>query len=116
VLAFEDVVERVRRSDALVYGISLRANTKGRVLAPSFALAEFCRVTGGRAVAAIDPGQMVPIYDAIGLELRSLYRIGYTSRNSTADGGWRSLSVRIGRTGLRARSRTGYYARRPASR
>lgn len=114
VVSFEGLVDRARRTEILVYGISLRTNEKGRALAPPFTLAELSRVTGGRAVAAVDPGQLVPIYDAIGIELRSLYRIGYTSRNARSDGRWRTLSVRVGREGLKARSRAGYFAPRAA--
>jgi Ca-activated chloride channel family protein len=111
---FEHVLEDVRRSGVLVYGISLRTDARDRCLAPSRELLQFAHDTGGRAVAVQDLANLTPVYEEIAIELRSLYRIGYVPRDAGPDGGWRRVSVRVAGGDVVARTRSGYYA--PAAR
>lgn len=112
-LPFDVVLEDVRRSGVLVYGISLRTDERDRWLAPLRELAQLGYDTGGRAVAVRDLDSLAPVYEEIGAELRHLYRIGYVPSPVVRDGRWRSLSVRVARADARVRTRAGYYAPRP---
>jgi VWFA-related protein len=112
--AYDDVLEEVRRSGVIVYGISLRTDSRSRPVAPGHELLQLSHDTGGRAVAVTNPATLTALYEEIAAELRHLYRLGYVPANPTPDGAWRTISVRVSSPELVARSRSGYYAaRRP---
>lgn len=110
---FDEVLDAVRRSDVMVYGISLRTDAKDRWLAPGYELARLAADTGGRAVGVRATQDLTSIYEEIAAELRHLYRLGYVSSNTGGDGKWRTVSVRVARPDARARTRRGYFAAGP---
>jgi Ca-activated chloride channel family protein len=100
------VVDRARRSQTLVYAITL-----GRTPPPL--AAELAVVTGGRSFLLRDARGLAETFSAIAQELRFQYLIGYTPASPPAAGtsGWRSIRVRLKDTnGLRIRARDGYFA------
>ena len=101
-----DVLERVRRSNALVYGIGV-----GKTRAPI--LAEMAAVSGGRSVQVRNAEALEPALTAIARELQQQYLLGYAPppRRSGSDARWRSITVRLTRPdGARVRARDGYVA------
>jgi Ca-activated chloride channel homolog len=114
-LPFEDVLVDVRRSDVLVYTISLRTDERDRVVAPLWPMARLAHDTGGRAVAVRDLEDLTQIYQDIGVELLHLYRLAYVPLAPVRDRRWRSVSVRVPAKDLLIRTRSGYYAPRPPS-
>jgi Ca-activated chloride channel family protein len=98
----DDVIDRVRRSDVLVYGITLATQ-------PSPLFAELARVSGGRDFHVTTPQQLRGVFEAVGRELRSQYLIGYARPGGPP--GWRRIEVRVSRPGARVRARSGYVAR-----
>ena len=102
-----DVLERVRRSNALVYGIGV-----GKTRAPI--LAEMAAVSGGRSLQVRNAEALEPALAAIARELQHQYLLGYAPppRRSGSDGRWRSITVRLTRNaeGARVRARDGYVA------
>lgn len=111
-LSFDDVLEDVRRSDVLIYTISLRTNKHDRAAAPRWQMARLAHDTGGQAVAVHDLADLTRIYQDIGAELFHLYRVGYVPLTPVRDGSWRSVSVRVPTKDLVIRTRSGYYAPR----
>ena len=109
-LTFGDVLENVRRSDVLVYTISLRTDEHDRLVAPPWQVAQLAHDTGGRAVAVRDLATLTQIYQDIGAELFHLYRLAYVPSTPVRDGSWRSVSVRVPTRDLVVRTRSGYYA------
>jgi Ca-activated chloride channel family protein len=97
-----DVAARVRRSDALVYGITLARE-------PSPLLAELAGLSGGRAFHVQQPQQLPGVFSAIASELRSQYLLGYSP--SSGPPGWRTIEVRVNRPDVVVRARSGYVAR-----
>lgn len=98
------VIERARRSPALVYPITI-----GRTR-PTLA-AELAAVSGGRSFLLRDARSLDETFGTIARELRSQYLIGYTPSTSAPAGSrqWRSIQVRLrDRPGLRVRARDGY--------
>lgn len=112
-LSFDTVLEDVRRSNVLVYTISLLTDEHDRAVAPRWQMAQLAHDTGGRAVAVRDPNGLSAIYQEIGLELLHLYRLGYVPSSGMRDGSWRTISVRVPRQDLVIHTRSGYYAPRP---
>lgn len=100
-----DMIADARRHDVLVYIVALRRST------PSV-FTELAAVTGGRATAASSPSGLEHALNDVADALRAQYLIGYVPvASGSAEPGWRSISVRVTRPGVRVRARDGYEAR-----
>ncbi len=109
---YEEVLNLARRSETAIYAIGLRQAESGR---PRFKEAEFVlrqlsQETGGRVFFPASVAELPKIYEQISEELASQYSIAYSSKNPMRNGAWRRVDVRIGKPGLTARARRGYYA------
>jgi hypothetical protein len=102
-----DVIARVRRSNALVYGIGV-GKTRASILA------EMAAVSGGRSLQVRNAEALEPALAAVARELEHQYLLGYAPppRRSSGDSRWRSITVRLTRPhdGARVRARDGYVA------
>lgn len=100
-----DVIERARRSNALVYPIAF-----GRERQPL--LAELATVTGGRSFLLRDVNELEKTLATIARELRYQYLLGYSPSHAIEPGirEWRSIRVAVknAKPGLRVRARDGY--------
>ncbi len=97
-----DVIDRARRSNALIYPIAF-----GRER-PSL-LAELAVITGGRSFLLRDAKELERTLATIARELRYQYLIGYAPLDPI-DGPseWRSIRVVVKKPGVRVRARDGY--------
>ena len=104
------VVDRARRSHALIYPITIAKNAKNR---PPLA-AELATLTGGRSFQLRDAKELDATLSTIAREIRYQYLIGYTPATAAAKGAheWRSLRVVVRNQppGVRVRARDGYTA------
>ena len=100
-----EVIERARRSTALIYPIAF-GKTR-----PSL-LAELAVVSGGRSFLLKDTRDLEKTLGTIARELRHQYLLGYTPFRPIIPGEseWRSIrvSLKTGRPGIRVRARDGY--------
>jgi Ca-activated chloride channel family protein len=98
-----EVLERARRSNALVYPIAI-----GRERPPL--LAQVAVLTGGRSFLLRDVRDLERTLAEIARELRYQYLLGYTPAvpidPRTRE--WRSIRVVVKRPGVRVRARDGY--------
>jgi Ca-activated chloride channel homolog len=103
------VVDRARRSHALIYPITIAKNAKNL---PPLA-AELAALTGGRSFHLRDAKELDATLNTIAREIRYQYLIGYTP-TTPAKGAheWRSLRVAVRNqpAGVRVRARDGYIA------
>jgi len=111
-LPYEEVLELAKRSETAIYTIGLRDQRDGT--RPNFREAEYvlkqlAQETGGRTFFPNSVHELPKIYELISQELSTLYSIAYSSRNPVRNGAWRRIVVRVGRPGLIARTRQGYY-------
>jgi Ca-activated chloride channel family protein len=97
------VVERARRSNALIYLIAF-----GRERPPL--LAELAVVTGGRSFLLRDVRDLDKTLAEVAKELRYQYLLGYTPSDPIEKGQpeWRSIRVVLKQPGVRVRARDGY--------
>ena len=97
------VVERARRSNALVYPIAL-----GKTRPPL--LPELAVLTGGRSFLLRDVKELEKTLSDIARELRYQYLLGYTPLDPITPGTheWRSIRVVVKKPGFRVRARDGY--------
>ncbi len=100
-----DVIERARRSNALIYPIAF-----GKKRAPF--LPQLAVLTGGRSFQLRDARDLRTTLSTIARELRYQYLLGYAPSNAIEPGSheWRSIRValRSPRPGVKVRARDGY--------
>jgi Ca-activated chloride channel family protein len=111
-LPFEEVLDLAKRSETAIYAIGLRSSdgrSRGFKEA-EFVLRQLSQETGGRAFFPAQISELTGVYGQIAEELSSQYSVGYTSKNGKRDGAFRRVIVRVGRPGLTARTKLGYYA------
>jgi Ca-activated chloride channel family protein len=100
-----EVLERARRSNALIYPIALGKNR------PAL-LAELAVLTGGRSFQLRDARELEKTLALIARELRHQYLLGYAPAEPIVRGTreWRAIRVTLNdrRPGLRVRARDGY--------
>ena len=106
------VLDRARRSRALVYSVAV-----GKTRPPL--LAELASVSGGRFIEVHRMEGLEGALAAVASELRGQYLLGYVPERRPGDTAerWRSISVRLtgprgqAPAGLQVRARTGYQGR-----
>jgi Ca-activated chloride channel family protein len=100
-----EVLERARRSNALIYPIAF-----GKTRPPL--LAELAVLTGGRSFLLRDARELETTLATVARELRYQYLLGYTPEKAIQRGQneWRSIKVvmKASRPGLQVRARDGY--------
>ena len=115
IVPYDDVLDLAKRSGVVVYAIGLReklkpgaSHTVGWKQA-EYDLKQLSTDTGGRVFFADDVTQLPTYYSQIADELSNQYTLGYTSKNSRRDGGWRKILVRLSRPNMNARTKAGYF-------
>ena len=115
-VTFDDVRELARKTDVMIYTISLRGTEKDlkkdKYLNAKYVLEKLAEESGGSSFSPEGIKDLSGVYDQIASELKSQYNIGYTSTNTVADGSWRRVQVLCDRSGMDVRARAGYYAPR----
>ena len=113
-LGFEDVKTQARKSNVIIYAISLRANQadlkKEKYRNAKYELDMLARESAGKSYAPEQLKDLAGVYDEIATELKSQYSLGYVSTNSEHDGKWRRLQILTAASGTVVRVREGYYA------
>ncbi len=112
--SFSDVIEMLRLSQVIVYVIGYLENqpSSGQMV-HQMRMNNIATQTGGAAFYPTGRDDLDRIYARILDELNGRYTLGYTSTNTTTDGRWRNIQVRVNAPdvrGLTVRTRPGYYA------
>ena len=120
-LDMEQVLERARRSQAMLYWLRLGASHDGK--APLYttiwrsspenkrqyeSLVQAVEESGGRIVDIAQVAQIEPAFARVIEELRQQYVLGFHPRDARNDGSWRPLRLRVDGSGLNVRTRAGY--------
>ena len=110
----DDALRELQKNDCLFYSINpsgqaLKLNEisiKGQSVMESMS-----SQTGGKAFVPERVEDLEAVFRQIAEELQAQYLLGYYSTDQRADGGFRSITVRLPkRPELRVRARQGYYA------
>ena len=113
IVRYEDVMELAKRSEVVIYAIGIvdksQPKTEGWNEA-EFVLTSLSRETGGRKFTVVEAKQLPGVYSQIADELANQYTLAYASKNAKRDGAWRRITVQIGRGGMMARTKAGYFA------
>jgi VWFA-related protein len=101
-LSPRDVLEAAKLSDAVVYGLSLRADGRR----PSF-LRQVADASGGSLVEIASPDQIESTFERVLEEFRHRYVLSYTPTGVERTG-WHELKVRVKQRGASVKARAGY--------
>lgn len=106
----EATLERVRRSNALVYAVGL-ASVNNPYRSPKV-LKRLARASGGDAYFPEGSDRLQAVCEAIAKEMRSQYTLTYAPANPRQEGLYREITVKLvdpAAKGWRLRAREGYY-------
>ena len=112
-LGFTDVMTLLRGSDVTVYPIGFMQNqslaTRNQL---QVRLARLAEESGGEAFFPSSMKEIEAAYERILTQVRSQYTLGYVSTNTSSDGRWRKVEIRVRRPelkGARIQTRKGYF-------
>ncbi len=121
--SFEDALKAAQESNATIYAIGVYSqddleHDKKMVRRSKKVLSELSEATGGLAYFPDRLEDVTPICEQVASEIRNQYTLGYYPTNTTRDGSFRPVAVKVippnGRGKLNVRTRTGYFAPKPA--
>ena len=121
-VSYDDVMTLARKSGVNIYTIGLQSpstsSNPARFLSDAdYALRSLAQETGAQSFFPKSVTELKGVYDDIAGELSSQYSIGYSPSNTTADGRFRRILVRIASNpAFKPRARTGYMADSPVRR
>jgi Ca-activated chloride channel homolog len=111
---FSDALTLLRASDVTVYTIGfLEHQSSGSRFEQRQRLTQIAAETGGEAFFPLTMKEVSEAYDRILAQIRAQYSLGFVSANTSTDGRWRKVEIRVRRPDLkdaRVRSRKGYFA------
>lgn len=118
---FAELLNQIRNSDTIVLPVYLDTENEEvkRHRSPRSAyalareqLAQLAESGGTTVYRARELKDLEQVYDQVIKDLGTVYSVGYKSSNPLHDGKWRSVAVQVvGRSGLSARTKRGYYTR-----
>lgn len=119
--SFEELLEVVRRSEAIVLPIyldteremvsQLRASETSYLIARE-QLARLAAESGSIVYQASKVEDLKGVYEQVIRDLGTVYSLGYRPSNRQRDGSWRAVTVRLSaRPELATRAKRGYYAK-----
>jgi Ca-activated chloride channel family protein len=113
-LTFGDALDLVKASDVTLYVIGFLEHQASSVRSEQrMRLQQLAEMTGGQAFFPMSIKQLDQMYQSVLGEIKARYTLGYLPANTTTDGAWRDVQVRLTRPdlkGARIRARHGYFA------
>lgn len=120
-ITYEELMSRIQETDTIMFPIYLDTEEAaieefGMKISRGYAVAqrqlkEIAEATGGKVIYARRVEDLEGSYDQVANELRTIYSLGYYPTNTTRDGSFRKIRVRINVADAQVRSRRGYYAK-----
>jgi Ca-activated chloride channel homolog len=115
------ILDRAKRTDAVVYGIGVGKErpsmalfnrsgielTRGGGALMDPLLPQLADITGGQSFTAANTSRLTNAFTRIVKEFRSRYLLTYSPRD-VAQGGWHSIDVKLKNRGGQVRARRGY--------
>ena len=101
---FDEVIERLRRVEAVVYAIGMGPNVDRDKLVL------LAQESGGEAFFPETVADLPVEYARVVEHLRRRYVVSYQSTNGTRDGEWRTVDIAVAKPDLAVTSRGGYFA------
>jgi VWFA-related protein len=90
------------------YGDRYESALEALLNGPTAGLAELASATGGRYIS--NTNDLATPFHEVNQDRRYYYLLGYSSTNPSLDGSFRKITVKVHRSGVTVRSRSGYRA------
>jgi Ca-activated chloride channel family protein len=112
----DEMYERARQSDAILYAVATNDPRTGGEGDPAV-LKRLAQIGGGLAYFPRNDQETVAAFTEIAENIRRGYSVGYVPTNPARDGRWRNVKVMVRAPGMKlsARARDGYTAPGPDS-
>lgn len=116
-MKISEAINEALRAEASIYAIGIGDSSFDGV--NEGVLKKLCEETGGRAYFPRGPGDLERAFAQLETDLRQQYLLAYEPDNSTADGAFRKIEVKLKNKDskeskdIRVRHRRGYYAPKP---
>lgn len=110
VLNLGETLTLLRASPVTVYAIGFVGNTGSSRQWLQMTLMQLTEITGGQAFFPSSMNGVEEAYRHVLAEITGQYHLGYLSDNTTADGAWRKVEIKVKRPDARVRARKGYFA------
>jgi Ca-activated chloride channel homolog len=110
-LSRDDMLEKARRSNTIIYTVSNALAGRGDGNGNREVLRKLAAISGGVAYFPDSDAAVVSTFEEIAANIRRGYAIGYVPTNTSHDGGFRRVQVRVrvpDRRHLTVRARDGY--------
>ena len=113
---YPQAVEAAQRAGAMIFSVIIVpiAADAGRNTGGEHALIQMSEDTGGRYYYVADPRDLEAAFAHVSDDLRTQYVLGYYAPDTTSEGAFRRIQVRLKgpamRDGVQLRYRSGYYA------
>ena len=105
-----ELMNLLKASQATVYAVGLIEHTGSLRNELRMRLQQMTEVTGGQAFFPSALKDLDASYEKVLAEIRAQYQLGYLSSNTSLDGSWRKVEIKVRRPDVKLRSRKGYYA------
>ena len=107
----ETAYKEALAADTVIYAIHYSPETESHGMSEGLrALRKLTEPTGGRTFQVDAKHPLKDAFKAIEDDMRNQYAIGYKPLNEATDGTFRKLEVKIRQPGLKAQTRSGYFA------
>jgi Ca-activated chloride channel family protein len=108
-LSFTETVTLLKASQVTVYAIGLVENTGSARTDLRMKLQQLAETTGGQAFFPSQMKEVESTYEKVLGEIHAQYHLGYLSTNTSTDGAWRKVEIKLKRPELKVRTRKGYF-------
>jgi len=105
-----ELMDLLKASQATVYAVGLIEHTGSMRNELRMRLQQMTEVTGGQAFFPSALKDLDASYEKVLAEIRAQYQLGYLSSNTSLDGNWRKVEIKVRRHDVKLRSRKGYFA------
>lgn len=109
-LRFSEMLTLLKASQVTVYAIGLVDRAGSARMRVQMTLRQIAETTGGQAFFPSAMRDVESAYDKVLADINGQYHLGYVSSNTTTDGAWRKVEIKLTRDDLRVRARKGYFA------
>lgn len=104
----EDAIRAAQKNDCVIYGLGVRSP---HYRADFIALEKFCKETGGKFFSPSASFEALQkTFEQIMADINHQYNIAYEPKNQIRDGKYRTIKVKVVRSGLKLFHRQGYFA------
>lgn len=107
-------IEAAQKADVIIYSVDVTDPSfywrRGGGFRGASDLKKYSQEAGGRVIRVQRPEKTAAAFQELADELRTQYLLGYSSSNTSRDGSYRKIRVKVRGRNYKVQARNGYYA------